>query len=161
MANNDKHLSPWGEMLFTSLARATKEGEYIQTLKFNTRSQQGADFKALIGNINAAKIITNQSDSMVGKNLADDEYVVKFKSTFAPKVLDEDGNELEGQNIPFFDSRNDSGQARVEVVESHAGMKPTVYLKQVQVKDLQLAPREATANQSLLQKAIIEDAQHA
>lgn len=161
MADNQRHLSPWGEMMFTSLARPTKENEYIQTLKFNTRTQEGADFKGLIGNINAAKVITNKSDSQIAKELAADEYVVKFKSTFAPTVLDEEGNELEGPAIPYFDSRSDSGMARVEVVESHQGMKPTVYLKQVQIKDLELTPKEGGANNSLLKQAIMEDAQQA
>lgn len=161
MSEGQKHVSPWGEMGFTSLARPTKEGKYTVTLKFNTRTQEGADFKALVGNVNSAKVITNKTNSKIGQELADDEYIVKFNSQFQPRVIDENGDELEGINVPFFDSRSDSGQARVMVIESHKGMNPTVYLKEVALKDLQLAPREGGLYNSELQQLIIEDAQQA
>lgn len=140
-----KYLStPKGEIIFMAIAKPVKDfsGErdiFTAKLKFDSNTPEGLKLKQELSEINSAKIVT-QSNSI---DLNDGEFLVSFNSTFAPKVLDESGNELQGMDIKFFNGKKDSGKAVVTGKIDLRGKRGTVYLNTIQLFDMHYGVAEA------------------
>ena len=144
-------LSPLGNIKFLAVAKPVKKfgsEDLIYTIRLEFDKSE-IDFLNAIKNINEAKIVT--------KNVSQEgNYIVTFNSKYQPKVLDEGGLEMHGSEIPFFNSLNDNGQARVEIkpVLASSGKLGTVYLQKVQLLNLELAPRDENSSLGALESAI-------
>jgi|DEB0MinimDraft_10_1074344.scaffolds.fasta_scaffold01596_12 hypothetical protein len=148
-------LSPVGNIKFLAVAKPVKKFQsedliYTIKLEFDGTSPEGLAFLNSIKAINSKKVVTDN----VSK---EGNYIIAFNSKYAPKVMDEAGNLLEGQDIPFFNSKIDSGNARVEIQESKGSGMATAYLKKVQLLDLELAPRDESESLGALEAAIQQE----
>lgn len=113
--------------------------EYVIKLEFDGSDAEALKLKDHLSSINSKKIVTNNV-SKAGN------FIVSFASAYAPIVLSDEGTKLEGNDIPFFDSRIDSGEASVVYTVVDYGNTQIVRLKGITLKNLQMAEREAKAS---------------
>ena len=133
-----------GDIVFMAIAKSVKDfsGEkdiFTAKLKFDSNTPEGLKLKQEILEINSAKVVT-QSNSI---DLLEGEFLVSFNSTFAPKVLDENGTELLGMDIKFFNGKKDSGKAVVTGKIDLRGKRGTVYLNTIQLFDMHYGVAES------------------
>lgn len=119
--------------------KATGKEEYVVKLEFDGTVAENLALKERLSSINSKKIVTNNV-SKAGN------FIVSFSSTYAPTVVDAEGNKLEGKDIPFFDSRIDTGLASVLYTIVDYGTTQIIRLKGIALKDLELAKREERVN---------------
>lgn len=108
---------------------------YTIRLEFDGSDPEALTFKKKLAEINDKKIVTDKV-SKPGN------FIVSFNSTYEPKVHDANGKLLDKELIPRFNSKTDSGKAIVVANISDKGKRPTVYLKEIQILDLQSADTE-------------------
>lgn len=110
--------------------------EYVIKLEFDGTDAEALKLKEHLSGINSKKIVTNNV-SKAGN------FIVSFSSAYAPIVLSDEGVKLEGNDIPFYDSRIDSGEASVVYTVVDYGNTQIVRLKGISLRNLELAEREA------------------
>lgn len=129
-------ISPEGGIKFMAIKTPVKsfDGEskiYTVRLEFDGSSADGLAFKKELAEINDKKIVSDPS-----KVSKEGNFLVSFNSAYAPIVLDSKGNRLETDELPRFNSSTDTGIAKVEAAVSTAGKRPTIYLKAIQLLEL-------------------------
>lgn len=134
-----EHSTGKGSILFMAAARAlnnkkTGKTEYSVKLKLSEDDAAVAHLK----DIASYKVDTKTNRAMSGSG----EVVINFTSDFAPTVLDTDNNVLEGNEIPFFDGRKDTGIAAVTYKVIDYGDNSIVRLSGIKLSSLNLAERE-------------------
>jgi len=135
------HKTGQGAALFMVAAKPllnkhTGKPEYSVKMKFQESSASAMEMKSHLQEIADYKIDTKTNRALSG------EFIVNFSSEFEPVVTNADGVTLEGQDIPFFDSRIDTGIVNVTYKVIDYGNTKIVRLGAVQILSLNLAPRE-------------------
>lgn len=145
------HVTPVGDIKFMFAARPFKdkqtgEEKYTIKLEIDGSSAEGLALRQQLQSINAKKIVTNK----VSK---EGNFLVSFDTKFQIKVTDQDNNELSPDEVPFFDSRTDTGQASAVYKIIDYGNKQIIRLAGIRLMSLNLAEREdsqgASANEIL------------
>lgn len=133
--------TPVGAIQYMSLARPTKKGQYTIKLQFDGNTEEGAQLRNILKELDPLKIIMATKDGkLVGPTSK--HYNVIFSSNYVPRlILDAQGNELTGDEIPFFDSRTDSGRAAVTFYVNTKEGKNYINLKNVILGNLDLVPK--------------------
>lgn len=168
-----------GRIVFAQLAKpyqpTDKEGNprgnpyYVVRVEIDATTASGQKTMSDIQNAVRGKIITRELQQALGHKLTvpEGKFHVEAKSQFAPKVLDETGQILgsEENPIPFFDSRQDSGNAVLQVqpwTSSDPSLKDTLYLKGALLNGMKLTPRQESSDGGSVNieamKAALQDA---
>lgn len=138
-----EHQTGLGEIQFMAVARAftsTQTGKTEFSVKLNLSSGDAAvEHLRLIG---ADYKLDTKTNTTLIKNGVTDRTVINFASEYRPIVLGTDGQELNEEDAPFFDSRTDKGTAIVLYKVIDYGTNKIVRLSGVILKELTLAPRE-------------------
>lgn len=132
------------EIVFLAVAKAVKNfnGDkeiFTAKLKVDANTPEGLKLKQELLEINSAKIVETSKHI----DLNDGEFLVSFNSMFQPKVLDENGTELKGMDIKFFNGKKDSGKAIITGKVDMGGKRGTVYLNTIQLFDMHYGVAEA------------------
>lgn len=134
-------VTPVGDIVFMAAARPMQndkgKDEYSLKLRFDSTSEDAQAFADMLRKYDSRKVDT-------AHNKATGELVVNFKTGFQPGVVDGEGNDMEA---PFFDGRNDSGQAQAQIIikKLDTPIQSTthvVYLTGIALSNLELAERE-------------------
>lgn len=140
MTVTTEHLTGVGEIKFMAVGRPLtnqKSGKSEYSIKL--RLPEGDSSIAHLSEIADYKVDTKSNR----KNLAGDGHkFINFASDYAPKIMDSDGNVLEGDDIPFFDSREDTGTAVVSYKVIDFGDNKIVRLGGVKLMQLNLTEKE-------------------
>ena len=156
MEQGQSIVTPTGQIKFMAINHAIKNSyaedrlEFVVRLEFNGDEAGAQALKKAITALNPAKVITNG----VSK---EGNFIVKFFSLHAPKVLDATGNVLTGEEIPLFYAQTDTGTARVQAIISTRGKTPTLYLKEIQLVSTNIVKREQEEHSSALQDLIQQE----
>lgn len=140
---SNKIMSPAGKILFMSARNPIKsfDGDklmYTIRLEFDGSDAESLAFKKKLAEINDKKIVTDKV-SKPGN------FIVSFNSTYEPLVHDANGKLLDKELIPKFNSKTDTGTALAVAAVSDKGKRPTIYLKEIQILDLQSGDTEETS----------------
>lgn len=141
--------TPIGTIKFMALSRpiertkkdGTTTADYTIKLQIDGNTPEGDSLRKTLKSLNPKKIVaTTPEGDPVGPTSK--HFNVTFSSQYAPQlVLDPNNNELEGNEIPLFHSKTDTGTAAVgyEVKESQG--QAYINLKSVKLVSLDLAPK--------------------
>lgn len=134
-----EHATGEGQILFMAAAKPltsqkTQKTEYSIKLKLSESDPAIEHLRSVA----EYKIDTKTNRALAGTG----EVVVNFSSTYAPKVLGLDGQELKDNSIPFFDGRKDSGTAAVTYKVIDFGNNQIIRLSGIKLQSLNLAPRD-------------------
>ena len=140
-----KHATAVGDIKFMVIAKPltnkdTGKAEYTVKLEFDGSQPEAMKLKEHLSQVSPKKIVTN-GVSKPGN------FIVSFASSYQPSVFNSDGQELKGDEIPFFDGRVDQGQAAVIYNVIQYDKATIVRLAAVKIKDLQLTEKEETQGQ--------------
>ena len=132
------------DIVFLAVAKPIKNfnGDkeiFTAKLRIDANTPEGLKLKQELLEINSAKVVTT-SNSI---ELNDGEFLVSFNSKFQPKVLDENGTELKGMDIKFFNGKKDSGKAVITGKVDMGGKRGTVYLNTIQLFDMHYGVSDA------------------
>lgn len=127
----------------------SKENEYLIRLEFDGTCPLAMKLKKHISGINAKKIVTKNAD---GESIVKKEgnFIMKFNTGYQPVVMDSNGQILQGKEIPFFNSKNDSGTAAVlyDIITYENGTQITKLSGIKLGKDLQIVRQESSEGTS-------------
>ncbi len=138
MSKTTEHATQAGEILFMAASRPllnNKNGKTEFSIKVKLNKTDPA--VAHLTEVANYKVDTKTNRTSKDK----DTLIVNFTSEFAPLVSDTSG-QLEGQEIPFFDGRKDTGTAIVAYKVIDFGDNQIVRLSGIKLLNLNLAPRE-------------------
>ena len=135
------HATGKGEIMFMAAGRPLKDDNGNDQYTIKLRLKTTDDSVAHLKTVSPKKIDTANNRA----NKAGDGYVfVNFSSSFAPEVADKEGVKLEGEDIPYFDSREDTGTAAVSYkVVTYPDGKSSVRLAAIKLIDLNLTDKES------------------
>lgn len=142
--SNELITSPLGTIQFMALAykvrkspEDTERSVYTIRLEFDGNTKEGKAFRKTVESINANLIGTKNAS-------APGHFTVSAKSKFDVKVLDADGTQLLGEEIPKF-TKGSTGQA-VMMVKPYTGnaLGGTLNLVGVGIHALDLVEAEET-----------------
>jgi hypothetical protein len=147
--NNNLVTSPVGKILYMAIALPQKNKfkndaeEYSVKLLFDGNTAEGLAFKQRVLDINSAKVVTTSKTI----DLKDGEYIVNFiskplrdetgKIVRRPTVFDQEGNELKGMDIKFFNAKKDSGNAKITGIHYTKGPQDTILLSSVTLSNME------------------------
>ena len=140
-ATTTTHVTGVGEIMFMAAGRPLKDDngndQYSIKLKLSDSDPSISHLKG----VSPKKIDTANNRA----NKAGDGYLfVNFSSSFAPDVADKGGVKLEGDDIPYFDSRVDTGTAAVSYkVVTYPDGKSIVRLAAIKLIDLNITDKES------------------
>jgi len=141
-----EHTTGEAEILFMAAAKAllnkrTNKSEFSIKLKLKADSAEVKHLKEIAN----YKIDTKTNRALEGTG----EVIVNFASDFDPKVLGADNEVLEGNDIPFFDGRKDTGTAAISYKVIDYGDNKIVRLSGIKLINLNLTPRDGEAGDSM------------
>lgn len=140
------HVTGAGNILFMAAAKPivnkqSGKSEYSIKLELDATDpavehlSQVADYKV--------DTKTNRSLQGTGK------VIINFSTTFEPQITDVENNVLTERDVPFFDSRVDTGKAAVAYKVVNYGDKSIVRLAGIKLLELNMAPRENSSKDTL------------
>lgn len=155
-----KHFTGEGEIQFMAAARPftnQKNGKQEYSIKIKLLADDSAVDH--LRSIAEYKVDTKTNRALAGTG----EVIINFTSTFPVQVISPTGEKLtakseEGEiltdNVPFFDSRVDSGKAMVEYKVIDYGDVKVVRLAGIALTELNLTEKEIkSSTNELLEKA--------
>lgn len=142
-----EHATGKGQILFMAAAKPLHNQKNGKT-EFSIKVKLSEDDPAVahLRSVAEYKIDTKTNRANAGSG----EIIVNFTSDFAPKVVDSAGEALEGNDIPFFDGRKDTGTAAVTYKLIDYGSNSIVRLSGIKLLDLNLAPREGSEGEQTI-----------
>jgi hypothetical protein len=150
MAANNQFTTGLGKIKFAALARPQKNRtdptklEYTIKLDIDGNSPEGMSLKKHLAAINPKKIVTV---NVTGDRIVEDgHFLVSFSTNRAPLIVAENGDELKGADVPFFDSRVDTGEASVVYMVGDYEGKKYIRLVAVKLRNIVIAPREGSVS---------------
>jgi len=135
-----QHVTEVGAVQFMAAARPLankhKGGKMEYVLKLLLKD--GSETYNHILDVSAAKITSPYKNPTPVEGYTE----IKFTSDYAVKVVSVDGQELEADEIPFFDSTKDKATAAASYSVIDYGNGPIVRLTGIRLMSLEQAPRE-------------------
>lgn len=139
MSETTEHVTGIGEIMFMAVARPLKnqktgQDEYSIKIKVD----ENEPVIGLLKDCNPKRIDNETNRGLAGSGTL----VLNFHSNFEVAVVNSEGQQLTGNDIPFFDGRVDTGKANVSFKVIDYGKNKIVRLSGVVLQDLQLTERE-------------------
>ncbi len=145
---NETLTSPVGKLLFMAVHQPTTnkysgKAEYGVRMMFDGTTTEGATFRDQLKALNSKLVGPQEPNDAVPKGY----YTVNARSDFKPQVMDDEGTEVNTEELPYF-AKGSTGEA-VITLKTFVGQKGgSVKLTGVVILDLNCVAGEPKENQT-------------